>query len=126
MGRRPSVRSAVGSGLSLSSFSPEVKSELNEIALIFFKEAKKRIKEKIDKDEFDALTLKELMDMFGKTLKSLQGPATSLQQINVPQTPQLPQNTGPRPIELRKAAMDPEKIKTMREQQEKYLDNNGA
>lgn len=122
MMRRPSVRRQSG-GLSLGSMSPEVKEELNEIALMFFREARKRLEQKIEADEFKELTLKELMKEFNSMVKSLQGPATSITAIGLPTQSQDPNLEGqPRAHEIKNAALDPEKLSEMRERQSRFLE----
>lgn len=126
MGRRPGIKNGVTSGLSLTQMSPEVKEKLNDIALLVFTEFEKRIKDKIKGDAFKVLDVKELMDTFNKTLRAIQGPATSMQQINVPQAPQIQPGGEPRAAQVADAVEDPAKIEKLRERQQAYLEKHGG
>ena len=126
MGRRPGIKNGATGGLAMNGFSPEVKEELNGLALIFIKEVRSRLGDKIENGAFKNLELKDLMKVFNSTLKALQGPATSLQQINVPQAPQIAANGSPRPAEITEAQADPAKRKELRDRQAKYLEGQDA
>lgn len=126
MGRRPRPTGAASGGLNLSQMSPEVREELNDIALMFFREAKLKMKDKIDKGEFKDLSLKELLKEFNSMVKSLQGPATSLTAIQLPGAPQ--EQVGQLPAAKRGEAIDvvaenPEDLEAMRANQQKFLED---
>jgi hypothetical protein len=92
-------------------------------------EIEKQLKKKVEGNAMAQLNIKDLMETFNKTLRALQGPATSLQQINIPQTPQLGNDQdgkNPRPRQIKNVAGDPEKLAKLRERANKYLEENGG
>lgn len=124
MGRRPIAHRPKGGGM-INSMDPEVRKEVNEVGLMLLREVKRRLGEKIDAGDMGELSMKELLAEYNKAVKSLQGPATTITAINVPQAPQEQVAQEDRAREIKNASIDPAKIEEMRERQEKYLEANG-
>ncbi len=128
MGRRPVPRTKAMTVGGNSAMSAEVKSELNDIALLMMKQAKLELVQRIKDGKFKDLTLSQLLKEVTGMTKALQGPATSITAVNIPMAPQPGSaSSQPKPIEA-SLADDPENIHTLREQQKRFLnrDEQGA
>lgn len=123
MGRRPGIKS--NNALEkLTGQNPEVQKRIDDITCMFFDEVKTRMKDKIDAGAFKRMTAKELMSEFRGVLRGIQRPATSLQQINIPQTPQIPQSTK-RTDAIQHASKSPEERQRLRHSAKNYLEHQG-
>lgn len=123
VGRRNGIQRAQGA--DLSAFDPEVQKKVNELANIFLDEATKRVKDKVEKGAFKALTLPALLKEIRGMLRSIAKPQTTLAQINVPISNQVPQQPNGEPARVidATAETDPAKIATLRKAQQRHLEN---
>ncbi len=122
MGRRPGLKKDI-TGSMLGSQSPEVQDELDKFVLLILKEANVQAAEKIKNGDFKDLTLKEILKEMTSLFRSIQKPATSLQQINLPSNTQAGQiEAQPRSLEIKKAVSDPSKLAELRARAAKYLE----
>lgn len=120
MGRRPGVKKA-NALANLGGQSPEIQEKIDRIAALFFDEAYERLKDKREAGAFKNLTLKELLSELKGYLRAIAKPATSLQQINVPVTPQI-QDNSTRPQQIKRASVDPATRRRMREAARHYIE----
>ena len=123
MGRRTSIARKQPS--SMSAFDPAIQSKVNSLSHVFLDEAEKRLRQKIKAGDFSDLGFKDFMKEIRGMLRAIARPATTMQQINIPVTNQLPEpedGKKPRIIEVSKE-MDPTKLATLRKAQERHLEN---
>lgn len=122
MGRRPLAKQAPAQ-VPTAGFTPGVQKQVDEIADILLVEFRKQLKLRIDAGEMTGLNFEGLMAQFNKMLRSLKGPATSITAIQLPSSPQAPQEAK-RVRAINDAAMDPERLAALRKSADNFLEED--
>ena len=125
MGRRTRTVAAPKQSSAIAAFSnPAVQQKVDDLSILFLDEAKKVMKNKIKKGDFKKLTLPDMMKEIRGMLRAIARPATTMQQINIPQAPQLPAPAAGKPVRVIEAnhESDPDKIAKLRKAQQQFLE----
>lgn len=118
-GRHPSVPRAARTGTA-SGASAELREAIESVSLKLLKKLDEAIEKK--SDELNGLGIKELTRELRGLLGSLRGPATSLMQVNFPQTSQEPRSVSARTTRIARATVLPASRDALRVEQARFLE----